>query len=181
MTPRAEIFLVALAAFLVVLLYTLARTYLLARHRSRYDLQELLNQLSPLNRDHIAWIATNAAQYEEVESEHETQVELWGLIGGPAGLQALSANCDVLIAIACYVQQSFPEAVVVAEELRLNAREVKWHLDRIEGASRAGHLQTAFSDYGRQAVGTYYLMTRKLLVLCELSNDPGLGALQATL
>ncbi|MGI4827715.1 MAG: hypothetical protein ACRYFU_05940 [Janthinobacterium lividum] len=181
MTPRAEIFLIALVAFLVVLLFIVGRTYLLARGRSHSDLQDLLAQLSPLNRDHVALIARDLELSDDSEPEHEEPAAIWDLIGGLDGLHALSANCDVLIAIACSLQRSFPEALAVAEELRLNAREVKWHLGRIEGATRAGHLRTAFSEYGRQAIGTYYLMTRKLLVLYEISDVPGFRELQAAL
>jgi hypothetical protein len=47
------------------------------------------------------------------------------LIGGLQGLEVLEKNSDVLIELAFYLQQSYPEAIVIAERLRLDARELK--------------------------------------------------------
>ena len=80
--------------------------------------------------------------------------------------------------LAFYVQQWYPEASVVAEQLRLNAREVAWHVSRLKGASKTGKLEIFFADYARPVVTTYYLMTQRVLALYERYNLPGLVDLQ---
>jgi hypothetical protein len=70
---------------------------------------------------------------------------------------------------------------VVAEQLRLNAREIEWHVGRLKGAALTGNLQTSFADYAQRAVATYYLMTQHLIELYEHGNLPGLAELQRTI
>jgi hypothetical protein len=100
------------------------------------------------------------------------------MIGGMNGLSALEENCDVLIDLATYVQKWYPEALHLAEDLRLNAREIKWHIGRLRGASQTGHLREQFPQYAQRAVATYYLMTRSLLVLYEGVQLPEFQELQ---
>ena len=52
------------------------------------------------------------------------QPQLWRLIGGLEGLEVLEKNSEVLIDLAFYLQQWYPEALVIAERLRLDAREL---------------------------------------------------------
>ncbi len=78
----------------------------------------------------------------------------------------------------CMGGQLYPEALHLAEELRLNAREIKWHVGRLRGASQTGHLQEQFPAYAQRAVATYYLMTRSLLVLYEGVKLPEFAELQ---
>jgi hypothetical protein len=66
-----------------------------------------------------------------------------------------------------HFQKWYPEALEIADELRLNSREIKWHIGRLRGASKTGHLYEQFPIYAQRAVATYYLMTRSLLVLYE--------------
>ncbi|MGA7242574.1 MAG: hypothetical protein WBX19_05300, partial [Terracidiphilus sp.] len=71
------------------------------------------------------------------------------------------------IDLAFYVQRWYPEALVVAEQLRLSAREIEWHVGRLKGAQKTGKLESAFAMYAQPAVATYYLMTRQILALYE--------------
>jgi hypothetical protein len=80
-----------------------------------------------------------------------------------------------------YVQQWYPEAVAVAEQLRLDARELKWHVARLRGAAQKGNLQISFPFYAQRAVVSYYLMTRRLLSLYEAGNFSMLADLQRAL
>ncbi len=93
--------------------------------------------------------------------------QIWKLVGGLEGLEVLEANCTVLIDLAFYVQLWYPEALVVAEQLRLSAREIEWHVGRLKGAQKTGKLESAFAMYAQPAVATYYLMTRQILALYE--------------
>jgi hypothetical protein len=96
-------------------------------------------------------------------------------------LESLEQNCKVLIELAMYLQRWYPEALVVAEQLRLNAREIEWHVNRLKGAAQTGNLQASFADYAQSAVVTYYLMTRHLLDLYALASVPQLAELQRAL
>lgn len=116
------------------------------------------------------------------EADYELDPEdLWEWTGGLAGLRNLGWNCEVLIELACHVQRWYPEALVVAEQLRLNAREIQWHIARLQGAEEAGHLQAAFPDYAERAVTIYYTMTRDLLDLFAEADLPGFNVLQGVL
>jgi hypothetical protein len=97
------------------------------------------------------------------------------------GLEVLESNCAVLIDLAFYVQQRYPEALAVTEELRLAAREIAWHVERLRGAARTGKLESSFPMYAQRAVATYYLMTRRVLILYEQQRLPMLTDLQRAL
>jgi hypothetical protein len=93
----------------------------------------------------------------------------------------LEANCEVLVDLAFYVQQWYPEALLVAEQLRLSAKEIKWHLERLKSAQQTGKLESSFTMYAQPAVATYYLMTRRVLALYEEGNLAMLADLRNTL
>ena len=103
------------------------------------------------------------------------------MVGGLEGLEVLEKNSEVLIKLACYVQQWYPEALVVAERLRLDARELQWHVGRLKGAAQKGNLQVSFPFYAQRAVVSYYLMTRRVLSLYEAGNFSMLADLQRAL
>ena len=100
---------------------------------------------------------------------------------GLKGLETLERNCAVLVDLVFYVQQWYPEALVLAEQLRKNAREIEWHVSRLKGAEKTGKLESSFADNAQRAVATYYVMTRRVLALYEQLNVPGLIELQRAL
>lgn len=144
------------------------------------SLDELLMRLTTVDRHGVALVAAEFGDRSSTGDGLESW-QVWELIGGIAGVEALAANCEVLIELACHVQQWYPEALPVAEQLRLSAREVQWHLERLKGAESRGHLQTVFPDYAQRAVTIYYDMTQHVLALYEVSQVPGLAALTAAL
>jgi len=182
---RQYLFLIVVAILVAALAGT-AIYYLLRAHRaSKSTWASLLARLIPVNNQNIAIVALDLIDEEghprtggipELESD-----AIWDLLGGLEGLETLGANCDVLIDLAAYVQLWYPEALVVAEQLRLNAREIKWHIERLQGASQTGNLRSSFPDYAQRATATYYLMTRHVLDLYAAANVPGLTELQAAL
>ena len=146
---------------------------------STNDVETLLKRLVEVDRHKLALVAEDGMA---AEPQAELQPwQIWDLTGGLRGLEALAANCEVLIELACYVQQWYPEALPVAEQLRLNTREVQWHLERLHGAEQRGHLEAAFPDYAQRAVAIYYGMTQHVLTLFELSQVPGYVELRAAL
>ena len=94
------------------------------------------------------------------------------LLGGVDGVEVLEKNSHVLIEIAVHLQRWYPEAAVTAEELRLQARELEWHVGRLRMAADKGHLEFHFASHAQNATIDYYLMTQRLLVLYHKSNFP---------
>jgi hypothetical protein len=176
-------FVVLAGLFLATLVFTLVRHYVLTRTKADATWDDLLKRLSWVDRDNIATVALDAVDEsgeprEEAERFALEPAAIWKLVGGLEGLEALENNCQVLVEMAAYLQKWYPEALVVAEQLRLNAREIEWHLGRLKGAAQTGNLQSSFADYAQRAVVTYYMMTQHVLALYNHANFPGLAQLQ---
>jgi hypothetical protein len=183
---RSLVFVVLAVFLLATLIAVLIYHYLRARRAALAGWDDLLHRLTWVDRDHIAMIALDVVtESGEPRQDADSFVlepsAIWALLGGLDGLEALEQNCHVLVDLASYVQKWYPEALVVAEQLRLNAREIEWHVGRLKGAAQTGNLQTSFADYAQRAVVTYYLMTRHILELYRLANLPGLVELQQAL
>ena len=136
---RNLVFVVLAALLLVTLVAILFRNYLRTRRAARESWDDLLRRLTWVDRDNIAMIALDiVTESGEPRSEvHSYALEpsaIWTLLGGLEGLTALEKNCQVLVELAAYVQKWYPEALVVAEQLRLNAREIEWHAEQAEGS-----------------------------------------------
>src|SRR5215469_5884850 len=115
MDGRSELFIVVMAVFVALLFSTTGYYLWRARKASTGGWECLIGRLRPVDRDNIAAIA----------SDHDFSIDptrISAMIGGMEGLGTLESNCVVLIDLACYVQRWYPEALAVAEELRLNAR-----------------------------------------------------------
>ena len=188
-SDRSIYFVVVLAVFLAALCTAGAYYYLRYRQRRRFPYgtwESLLKRLSIVDRDKIALIAQHhldeRGPWRTDEDDSDlSAMEIWSLIGGLKGLEAMERNCSVLVDLAFYVQQWYPEASIVAQQLRLNAREIAWHVGRLKAAVKTGKLETSFPDYAPQAITTYYLMTRRVLALYQTYNLPGLVDLQTAL
>lgn len=172
--------------FLVALVGILLRHYFRARRAAHATWDDLLKRLTWVDRDKIARIALDVIDESGERRQGESAFSLepstiWSLLGGLDGLEVLEHNCQVLVEMASYLQRWYPEALVVAEQLRLNAREIEWHVSRLKGAAQTGNLQSSFADYAQRAVVTYYLMTKHLLDLYEHASFPGLVDLQRAL
>jgi hypothetical protein len=186
-SPRTLYFLAAAALLLIFLTVTAGRYYLRARRSHQATWESLLKRLTFVDRQAIAEIALDVVnpwggQRRDENSAILGSSEIWKLIGGWDGIEALEANCIVLIDLAFYVQQWYPEkALVVAEQLRLSAREIEWHVQRLKAAEKAGKLETSILMNAQRAAVTYFLMTRHVLSLYEQGNLPMLPDLQQSL
>lgn len=181
---RTALFTAGVLSLVIALLCAVVLSYRRARSAATMTLEELVGRLKWLDRDRIAEIATGALAMPALDPAGSCEIDpqdLWDWTGGLAGLRNLDWNCHVLIELACHVQRWYPEAVVVAEHLRLNAREIQWHIARLQGAEEAGHLQSAFPDYAERAVTIYYTMTRDLLDLFAEADLAGFSVLQAVI
>ena len=185
-SDRSFYFVVVVLVVLAVLGTAVTYWYLRYGRRRRFpygDWESMLTRLSAVDRDNIALISESLLNEGEPWGIDEDAsglkaTQIWSSIGGLKGLEVMESNCAVLVDLAFYVQQWYPEASVVAEQLRLNAREVAWHVGRLKSAAQTGKLEMFFADYAQPAITTYYLMTRRVLALYEKYNLPGLGDLQ---
>jgi hypothetical protein len=186
---RAAYFFLALSVFLVALL-SLVVFYYLRRIRTEKNpygkWEELLGRLSGVNRGNVAFIALSLVDEfgQRRGEENDTnldEAQIWSMIGGMKGLEALERNCAVLVDLVFYVQQWYPEALAIAEQLRLNAREIEWHIGRLKNAAKLGRAEKAFPEHAEQVVVIYYTMTHRVLALYEEWNLPGLVELRRSL
>jgi hypothetical protein len=186
MDVRLALFLAFVLVFFIVLA-VVAWFYLKRSPASREtDWDQLLAQLTFIDRDSVHHIALDLIDDsgqlrtdEDAMSLHSP--EIWRMIGGVQGLEVMEKNCAVLIDLAFYLQRWYPEAMLLAEELRKNTREIQWHIDRLKNAVVPGKAESEFADYARPAIAIYYLMTRRLLALYETVDYPRLTQLQKTI
>jgi hypothetical protein len=179
-------FVTAIGLFVTALVLIAGYYYFHGRRSSSASWEEQLAKLTWIDRNSIAEVALDL-----VDESGQPRVaddaggldpsQLWRLTGGLEGLEVLERNSEVLIELAFYVQQSYPEAMIIAERLRLDARELKWHVERLKGAAQRGNLQISFPFYAQRAVVSYYRMTRRVLCLCEAMNSSMLADLQKAL
>ena len=186
MTTHNFYFLSAIGIFLGVLISTAGYYDSRRRQSSQESWEDKVKKLTWIDHNTIAQVALDLVDKsgearQITDASNLEPAQLWKLIGGLKGLEALERNSEVLIDLAFYLQQWHPEAVVIAEQLRLDARELKWHVARLKGAAQTGNLQISFPFYAQRAVTTYYLMTRRLLDLYEAGNFAMLADLQRAL
>jgi hypothetical protein len=179
-------FVTAIGLFVITLVLIAGYYYFRSRRSSPASWEELLAKLTWIDRNNIAEVALDLVDEsgqpkvaDDAGSLDPSQV--WKLTGGLKGLEILERNSEVLIDLAFYVQQWYPEALVIAERLRLDARELKWHVERLKGAAQKGNLQISFAFYAQRAVVSYYRMTRRVLSLYEAGNFSMLADLQRAL
>ena len=146
----------------------------------------LVSRLIALDRDAVEKIALDAITEtgERRQDEHALELEpeeVWHLIGGLKGVEALEHNSKVLIDMASYIEKWYPEALETADELRLSAREIEWHVSRLRAASETGKLEILFHTYAQDAVASYYIMTRNLLAMYQRGNFEMFANLQRTI
>jgi hypothetical protein len=179
-------FLSAAGIFVGTLISIAGYYYSRSRRSSEVSWEELVRKLTWIDRNTIAQVALDlvdeSGQPRDADDAASLDpAQLWKLIGGLKGLEVMETNSEVLIDLAFYLQQWYPEALVIAERLRLDARELRWHVERLKGAAQTGNLQISFPFYAQRAVVTYYLMTRRLLDLYEAANFSMLAKLQETI
>jgi hypothetical protein len=172
---RTAYFIVAVAVFVLALVGIAVHYYRRSQKSSQKNWERLLKRLTAVDRSSIAEVALDIIDESGQRRKDEASAvlepeQIWKLIGGLEGIEALEANCAVLVDLAFYVQQWYPEALLVAEKLRLSAREIEWHVGRLKSAQQTGKLESAFTMYAQPAVATYYLMTRQVIALYEQGN-----------
>jgi hypothetical protein len=181
MNGQMGYYLLGVGIFLALLALVAGYGYYYRRsHRtSKTTWDGLLARLVAVNYENIKQIAFDvideSGQPRTDDGAKELRPEeIWRLVGGLKGLEVLEQNSLVLIDIAFYVQQWYPEAVIAAEELRQKAREIEWHVGRLR-AARANELEGGFANDAQNTAAAYYLMTRRLLSLYQTGRLPMLA------
>jgi hypothetical protein len=180
------LFLLAIGLFTGGLLSIAGYYFYRARKSPAVSWEDLVMKLAWIDRNSIAQVALDLVDEsgEPRGASHASNLEsaeLWKLLGGLEGLEKLERNSEVLIELAFYLQSWYPEAITIAEQLRLDARELQWHVTRLRGAAKTGNLQISFPFYGQRAAVSYYFMTRRLLDLYQAVNFSMLAKLQEAL
>jgi hypothetical protein len=184
-----ERFYLFVALVLLVVAFLIAAWiyyYLRARRLYGQSWEAILARVVPIDKGNLSIVALDllgeADRLDRRDGPCELESsEIVQLTGDLEGLRTMQRNCEALIDLACYCQRMYPEALVVAEELRLNAREIHWHLERLDAAARNGSSRAAFGDYAQRIATIYYLMTRRLIALYEIANAPGVEMVQISL
>lgn len=178
---------VSAAVLLLIVLFLWRQFRGTERKRMEVTWEELVAQLAPVGHVGIEEVAADfLAPTSELadprrDDVHLTSRDVWDLVGGIDGLETMERNAKVLIELACYVQRWNEEAIVVAEQLRLDAREIQVYLSKIRMAKRQRTLSRWFPIYAQRAVAAYFLMTQRILALYEVSHAARLPALKAAL
>ena len=183
---QAPLFPIVLAVVFSALSAVVIRSVANQRKRSSVTWEELLSRLTPLGRVGIKEVASDFlvpdSRHVDPRNDLALQPEdIWDLTGGVEGIEVMERNAQVLIDLAFYVQRWNSEAVTVAEQLRLDAREISQQLRLLKKLLKKGRSEPRVPVYLQRAAASYYLMTRRLLALCEASHSGLLPSLQQTL
>lgn len=179
----------ALAATAVVFLVLIAVAvkYLKRLRKSQKSTwEELMQRIAPVDRRSVEMVALDAVDSsgERRSDEHRRELgrqEIWNLLGGMDGINRIENNARVFIEMAAYLERWHPEASDKAEELRLEARRLEWHVGRLRAAESNHSLELHFHSYGQNAAISYYLMLNKLFALYQHNQQSLLGDLQRAL
>jgi hypothetical protein len=178
-------FVLAIGAFIAALAAISTYYYVLARRSSKASWEDLLGKLKSIDRNVIEEVALDRMESNDEQTEADAEGldpgTLWKMIGGLQGLEVIEQNSKVLIDLACYLQRWYPEALPIAEQLRLDSRALQFHVDRLKGAAKTGNLEISFPFYAQRAVSTYYVMTRRVLALYQAADFAMLPQLQKAL
>ncbi len=155
------------------------------RKSARAGWEDLLQRLIAIDHSGVDTVALDAIEPSGKRRTDGLATELdpdriWELLGGLEGVQRLGANSRVLVDMAAYLQRSYPEAAAVAEELRLQAIELEWHVGWLRMAAEQGSLEFHINAYAQNAAIAYYLMEQRLQALCQRTNLPTFRPLQGT-
>jgi hypothetical protein len=182
-TPFFPVVLVVVFSSLSVIVMRSVASH---RKRSSATWEELLARLTRVGRVGIKEVAsdflTPDSRHIDPRSDLALQPQdIWDLTGGLEGIEAMERNAQVLIDLAYYVQRWNVEATTVAEQLRLDARVISQQLRSLKKSLKVGRSEPLVSVHLQRATASYYLMTQRLLALCEISQSGLLPSLQQAL
>lgn len=150
----------------VALLYSQRR----AKRLSSSSWEDLLRRLAPVSAEGVASVAREYLNPSKGQISTEPP-ELWERIGGAPGLARMSANADVLIALASYAQRwNDVESRIVAERMRRDGMALRRATRGLNLAVYLGVGRARAAFHIHEAASAYYLMRQRLLALYETSH-----------
>ena len=170
----------------VALLFVAVRFVRRLRRSRDSKWEELMQRIVPVDRHAIELVALDAVEPsgEPRSEEHPRELgrqDIWKLLDGMEGINRIESNSRVLIEMAAYLQRWHPEAAEIAEELRLEASRLEWHVQRLRAAESNHCLDLHFHSYGQRAAVSYYLMLQRVLALYQHSQEALFGDVQRVL
>lgn len=174
MTP-----LTFLMGIVLVSAVALLRSQRSATRLSSSSWEDLLGRLVPVEAEGITSVAREYLNPTKGQIATEPP-ELWERIGGAAGLARMSANANVLIALASYAQRwNDVESRIVAERMRRDGLALRRSTRVLNIAVYLGVGRARAAFHIHEAASAYYLMRQRLLALYETSHAARLPQLAA--
>ena len=161
---------IALIALLVSFTAVQMRYFMRRRRTQRLNWDSLLSRVRPVNLRGVEEIAGNYL------SPSLTQLclqpsEMWERVGGIEGLEALSANADVILDLAMLASRwNEVEGRIVAEMIRRDGVRMKRAVAKIELATVFGVYRLLTPFQLQEAVAAYHLMRARLLGLYQVAH-----------
>ncbi len=174
--------------FVVFLSLSVVMIRSLANHRKRSSTtwEELLARLTRVGRVGVTEVASDflVPDSRHIDPRNDLALQpqdIWDLAGGVEGIEVMERNARVLVDMAYYVQRWNAGGVMMAEQLRLDAIEIRQQLRLLKKSLKKGRSEPRVPVYIQRATASYYLMTRRLLALCEVSHAGLLPSLEQAL
>lgn len=146
------------------------------RRREASTCVELIGLLEPVNRFGItrialAFLLPSPRQMDPRSEDRLIPADIWDLAGGLGGIMIMERNAKLFVRLAEAVQEWNSEAFSVCERIRLDCMVFRRHLRRMRLAEYwpSGAVRVPF--HLQSAVTVYYLMTKRLLALYEISHS----------
>lgn len=161
------------SAVVFIILLLVAIRYVRKHRMARGTTWEaLMKRIVPVDEKAIERVALDAvdASGDPKTEEHPRELgrkDIWKLLGGMDGINRIDNNARVIVEMAAYLERWHPEASETAEELRLEARRLEWHVGRLRAAETNHCLDFHFHSYGQHAALSYYTMLKSVLALAQ--------------
>ena len=157
------------------------RVQIKIRRYSSTTWEELLARLQPVPSHDLTTVALDYLHPRKGQIAIGTD-QLWQMVGGTEGLRRMSANAEVLIALAGYAQRwNSEEGGVVAERMRHDGLALRRATNKLSLGLLLGSARASGPFYVQEAASAYYLMRQRLLALYETSHAGRYPQLSAAL
>ncbi len=137
---------------------------------SNQEWDVLVGKLQPIPFADLSTVALDYLQPSKGQISLETD-QIWRMVGGSEGLRRMSANAEVLIALANYTQRwNAEEGAIVAERMRRDGLALQRATNKLAIGLLLGYAKSTGPFHVQEAAGAYYLMRQRLLALYETSH-----------
>ncbi len=133
---------------------------------------QLARELQPVPKEAIRTLAEEYLHPTNMSSR--TNEEVWDMLGGAEGLDRMTENAKILIALASYAQRwNNEEGAAIAERMRHDAQVLRRAVFNISVAGWSGYGRKRLLAYATEAAVSYQFMRERLLMLYK-NNHSGI-------